>query len=598
MSLKKELTLKDIILITINSIVGAGIFFIPEETAKYGLISILAWILMGFFSIVMSLIIADLVYKYPNAGGPYEFVKRAFNSKFLGFLTAWLEIIASLLIVAMTLTALSMDFQYLTSLPKHVFILLIIIPLTYLAYRGIKTSKYTLIIFAGITIITLIYALIAGAILYSSYFDTIIKKLKIGMLTVPIFLTILFKVFEAYAEWEGITHLAEETKKKEDVAYGLIIGNLVIVIIYFILAFLLTVLYGTINILETTLGKILIILILIQALGTIFSWLVFIPRLLFALGRDEVIPYIFARLHPKYRTPYVSIIFVSVLILFFSLTGTFSLTLETLVYTLLINYILIVLGYIKLKLKDEKGFIPKKLGLLLGFTALIVLFILASIKLEYLPLIFVFIVLGITFYLTYLIRAHYKLIEFVHGKTSFILDILSHFWMKDKYINDIILYISPLENKKILDFGCGPGKLSIEIAKRCKNCIVFASDISPEMLRRVREKVEKEGIHNIILILEKKDRINPHFKEYFDAIVSIGVLGYIINPEIFLENLSRALKKKGKFMFIEFDNVFKIFRAPKWIFNKELWEKYGLKVEYLKEKELFWDVIYVYGEKV
>ncbi len=598
MSLKRELTLKDIIFIVINSIVGAGIFFIPKETAKYGLISIPAWIIMGFFSIIMSLIIADLIYKFPRAGGPYEFVKQAFKSKFLGFLTAWLEIIASLLIVAMTLTALSQDFYYITKIPPHIFIFLVILPLTYLAYKGIKTSKYTLLIFASITIITLIYALIAGTILYVENYKTILQKIVPGSFTLITFLLILFKVFEAYAEWEGISHLAEETRKKEDIAYGLLIGNLIIVIIYFILAPLLTILYPSINILETLLGKILVILILIQALGTIFSWLVFIPRLLYALGRDEVIPYIFAKLHPKYKTPFFSIIFVSSIILFFSLTGTFSLTLEVLVYTLLINYILVITSYIKLKLKERGWFLPKNLGLIISIIALVFLIALASVKYEYLSLILIFVIPGITFYLNYLLRTHYKLIEFVHGKTAFLLDLLSHFWMKKEYIDSIILYISPLENKKILDFGCGPGKLTIELAKRCKSCIIYASDISPEMLRKVKEKVERENIHNVILILEKKDIINPHFKEYFDAIVSIGVLGYIIDYNKFLESISRSLKKGGKFVFVEFDNVFKVFRSPKWIFNKELWEKYGLKVEYLREKEIFWDVVYVYGEKI
>ncbi|HET9391437.1 MAG TPA: amino acid permease [Steroidobacteraceae bacterium] len=48
------------------------------------------------------------------------------------------------------------------------------------------------------------------------------------------------------------------------------------------------------------------------------------PRMLFAFGRDGMLPRVLGRVHEKGRTPYVAILFYATLAIFFALTGTFA----------------------------------------------------------------------------------------------------------------------------------------------------------------------------------------------------------------------------------------------------------------------------------
>ena len=48
------------------------------------------------------------------------------------------------------------------------------------------------------------------------------------------------------------------------------------------------------------------------------------PRILFALGRDGILPKSLARVHPRFHTPHFAILIYTVLAFLFSLTSTFE----------------------------------------------------------------------------------------------------------------------------------------------------------------------------------------------------------------------------------------------------------------------------------
>ena len=62
----------------------------------------------------------------------------------------------------------------------------------------------------------------------------------------------------------------------------------------------------------------------ISAFGFIASDILSSPRILFALGRDGILPKSVARVHPRFHTPHVAIILYTVLAFLFSLTSTFE----------------------------------------------------------------------------------------------------------------------------------------------------------------------------------------------------------------------------------------------------------------------------------
>ncbi len=85
------LTLKDAIAIIVGIVIGAGIFETPALVAANtdrGWVVLSIWLLGGFISLIGALCYAELATTYPNVGGNYEYLKRAFGQN-LAFLFAW-----------------------------------------------------------------------------------------------------------------------------------------------------------------------------------------------------------------------------------------------------------------------------------------------------------------------------------------------------------------------------------------------------------------------------------------------------------------------------------------------------------------------------
>jgi SAM-dependent methyltransferase len=67
------------------------------------------------------------------------------------------------------------------------------------------------------------------------------------------------------------------------------------------------------------------------------------------------------------------------------------------------------------------------------------------------------------------------------------------------YVNDFISRMELTGDDVILDIGCGPGALSIPLAKKAKK--VIAIDFSPQMLAELEAYAAREGVTNIQTVL-------------------------------------------------------------------------------------------------
>jgi amino acid transporter len=88
---RRVLTLRDAIGLIVGTIVGVGIFRTPSVVAEHAgsaSVALLAWLAGGFVSLLGALCYAELASTYPNTGGDYHYLSRAFGRR-LGFLFAW-----------------------------------------------------------------------------------------------------------------------------------------------------------------------------------------------------------------------------------------------------------------------------------------------------------------------------------------------------------------------------------------------------------------------------------------------------------------------------------------------------------------------------
>jgi ubiquinone/menaquinone biosynthesis C-methylase UbiE len=103
----------------------------------------------------------------------------------------------------------------------------------------------------------------------------------------------------------------------------------------------------------------------------------------------------------------------------------------------------------------------------------------------------------------------------------------------------------------VLDFGCGPGFFSIEIAKMLQRSgKVIAADLQGGMLEKVCEKIQGTALEQSIEI-HKCESTKIGITEKMDLILAFWVIHEVPNPEILFDEFNSILKSDGKLFIIE-----------------------------------------------
>ena len=107
----KSLGLAACTAVVVGNMVGSGFYLSPSALAPYGLLAILAWIVMGGGAICLGLTFARLARLAPATGGPYAYTRMAYGD-FAGFLIAWgywISVWASLPVIGLAFAGAILD---------------------------------------------------------------------------------------------------------------------------------------------------------------------------------------------------------------------------------------------------------------------------------------------------------------------------------------------------------------------------------------------------------------------------------------------------------------------------------------------------------
>ncbi len=100
----------------------------------------------------------------------------------------------------------------------------------------------------------------------------------------------------------------------------------------------------------------------------------------------------------------------------------------------------------------------------------------------------------------------------------------------------------------IVDFGCGPGYYTVELAKRAKQ--VIAVDVSSDMLKKAENKIQHAGANNVLFLQSSGTRIQLESASV-DVVLLITVYHEVAEPEATLAEFRRILKPHGKLIIAE-----------------------------------------------
>jgi ubiquinone/menaquinone biosynthesis C-methylase UbiE len=104
--------------------------------------------------------------------------------------------------------------------------------------------------------------------------------------------------------------------------------------------------------------------------------------------------------------------------------------------------------------------------------------------------------------------------------------------------------LQPRDGERILDIGCGTGRLAVQIAQQIPNGQVVGIDISQSMIGKAEQVVVQSGLANIELTC--MDAMAIKFDGEFDAVLANSVFEFVPGPTQLAKKVYSALKPGGR----------------------------------------------------
>ncbi|UOQ91874.1 APC family permease [Halobacillus shinanisalinarum] len=349
--LKKTLKPHWVWAIAFGSAVGWGAFVLPMDwmSAAGPLGVIIGFSIGAILMILIGVSYGYLIKKLPVSGGEFAYAYYGFG-RYHAFFCGWFLTLGYMCIVALNASALALLVKFV--LPSvamqglmyniagwnvyagEVLIACIaLIAFAYLNIRGSSLSGLMQFIFC-ITLVAGIILLFLSMILHpSSSFTNIQPLFKPGVSAVAAVIAIVAISPWAFVGFDNIPQAAEEFNFSPQKAFKLIVLALICAAFTYSLTIIATAvampwqtlinqgtIWGTGDVVNNAYGTIGVLLLSFSLCMGIFTGLngfyVSTSRLLFAMGRASILPRAFAKLHPKYETPYVGIAFTCIVTLF------------------------------------------------------------------------------------------------------------------------------------------------------------------------------------------------------------------------------------------------------------------------------------------
>jgi len=118
--------------------------------------------------------------------------------------------------------------------------------------------------------------------------------------------------------------------------------------------------------------------------------------------------------------------------------------------------------------------------------------------------------------------------------------------VQQRWARELIAKLGLQGNERLLDLGCGDGKVTAEIASLLPNGSVLGVDNSPEMIELANSRFPMAEYPN--LNFQMADALDLNFQSEFDVVFSNAVLHWVRDHASMLRGVSDALKPGGRIL--------------------------------------------------
>lgn len=342
--LKREIGLFSAVCILVGTVIGSGIFTTPGYVAasagSFGP-NMLAWVIAGVSGMLCALVYAELSPALPKAGGSYVYIDEAFGHV-AAFAYGWSMIFGTFLaVIAMMATAFASNFAVLfpglnlSITGQRLVASALILSLSLVNVLGVKSGSVVQNIFTVAKVGVLAMVIIGGIIAlkpenFTSMTTETVEWGRSINTAVP--------ALNAFGGYYTLSYMSGEIKNpKRNLPLATIIGMGIVIIINMLLTVACVgsvgfanlagsatpvsdaakVVFGDVGATLITLGA------TVSIFGSVNGSLLSMPRVAYAMAENDMMFPFFTKLHPKYKTPYITIVIYAVVAVAFVWTGNF-----------------------------------------------------------------------------------------------------------------------------------------------------------------------------------------------------------------------------------------------------------------------------------
>ena len=324
----------------INTMIGASIFGLPSIIAAHlGGLSPAAYLIAGAGVGVIAACLAEVASQFREAGGPYLYARAAFG-RFAAIQVGWLtwltRIAAASAVANLFISYLAQFFPRVNDPVMRASVLAILIAfLAVVNYRGVSGGSQLSNFFTVTKLALLTIFIIGGLTALLLHPDVRVTPAAHATLASDWFDAIILMVY-AYGGFEAALFATGEAQNpRKDTPMALLTALLTVTVLYISVQYV--VVHTLADPATTTkpaadsalrffgpLGASLVAAgTLVSAYGYLSANMLHTPRVTFAMGERGDFPAFFGAIHPRFRTPHVSIVAFALLVLAFSIGGGF-----------------------------------------------------------------------------------------------------------------------------------------------------------------------------------------------------------------------------------------------------------------------------------
>lgn len=366
--LRRDLRLIDAIGVGLGAIIGAWIFVVTGVAAGVaGPAFIVGLLIAGVAATCNALSSAELAAKYPQSGGTYEYGYRLLHP-LLGFSAGWMFLVSKLAAGGTVALGFGGYFsQLFPAIPARYAAVGAAAMLTLTNLFGIKKAGRLNTIIVSITLLTLVYFIVAGIPSFDADNLQPFAPQEFGGIAESAAL-----LFFAYTGYARIATLGEEVNEPEKtIPRAVVITIVTSVLLYVAVALVAVGAVGSGGLAESSSplqraartfqlpGVFWVVGIgaTTGMLGVLLSQIVGISRMMFAMARRDDLPRVLEHTSHAFAVPDYGILLTGSVIMLLSIFGTLESVLSAAAFTILLYYL--IANIAALRLMPQNKLYPK-----------------------------------------------------------------------------------------------------------------------------------------------------------------------------------------------------------------------------------------------